>query len=112
MLFQREVTDDLIMAELDKKKMKLLIPPKSTGVAKPSVYGKASARAPVGSKIDTGLHKDKKFTPSAAPTTLGKENKTVSTSSAARKQLKVGTHYCNVIAEWYIVARTLDTDPD
>lgn len=85
---EREVTDDVILAELQKKDAPVLIKPAQSGLTKPAPYAqRATARARAGAKIDTGLSRMKgpSFGPPPSKTLKGKENKPSTATAAIHK---------------------------
>ncbi|XP_061173544.1 TALPID3 protein-like [Saccostrea echinata] len=80
---EREVTDDVILAELQKKEAPVLIKPNTIGQQKSAPYTqRATARGRVGAKIDTGLSKIKgpSFGPPPSKAVKGKEIKPSTTT--------------------------------
>ncbi|XP_078313405.1 uncharacterized protein LOC111128961 isoform X2 [Crassostrea virginica] len=85
---EREVTDDVILAELQKKEAPVFMKSSQPSQAKPVPYAqRATGRAKVGAKVDTGLSKIKgpSFGPPPSKTVKGKENKPSILASALHK---------------------------
>lgn len=82
------MTDDVILAELHKKEAPVFMKSSQPSQAKPVPYAqRATGRAKVGAKVDTGLSKIKgpSFGPPPSKTVKGKENKPSILASALHK---------------------------